>query len=172
MDFLFGSWPCSYSSRRGISQRSNCIDREGGSRGFSAASLPEAPPVNGDATRTIEKTQENCGLFQCAQACNASRAASSVGGKFPCQPSPDGLHLAGMNQRRETSGSRLMESGSMPMTLLDRCRAETARLQEELRRRIRFIEAGIRINTHAGAIEHLRAKLSELNALEERYATR
>jgi len=67
MDFLFGSWPCSYSSRRGISQRSNCIDREGGSRGFSAASLPEAPPVNGDATRTIEKTQENCGLFQCAQ---------------------------------------------------------------------------------------------------------
>jgi len=50
-----------------------------------------------------------------------------------------------------------MESGSMPMTLLDRCRAETARLQEELRRRIRFIEAGIRINTPAGAIEHLRA---------------
>lgn len=65
-----------------------------------------------------------------------------------------------------------MESGSMPITLLDRCRAETARLQEELRRRTRFIEAGIRINTPAGAIEHLRAKLSELNALEERYATR
>jgi len=55
-------------------------------------------------------------------------------------------------------------------TLLDRCRQETARLKEELRRGIQFIESGSRLNVPPGEVELLAAKLSEHEALERQYA--
>ena len=55
-------------------------------------------------------------------------------------------------------------------TLLDRCRAGTARLQDELLRRIRYIESGIRLNVPAGEIEALHAQLAEDEFLVEQDA--
>jgi hypothetical protein len=55
-------------------------------------------------------------------------------------------------------------------TLLDRCRVNTARLQDELRRQIQFIESGIRLNVPAGEIAALKAQLSEHESLVEQYA--
>jgi hypothetical protein len=54
--------------------------------------------------------------------------------------------------------------------LLDRCRANTARLQDELRRQIQFIESGIRLNVPAGELEAVRAQLAEHESLVEQYA--
>jgi hypothetical protein len=57
------------------------------------------------------------------------------------------------------------------ISLLDPCREQTAALQAGLRRGIEFIESGTRLNVPQGELERMKAMLSDLDALMERYGT-
>jgi hypothetical protein len=54
-------------------------------------------------------------------------------------------------------------------TLLDRCLEQTDRLRGELRRGIEFIETGRRLSAPDRELQRLKAMLSELNFLVDRY---
>jgi hypothetical protein len=54
-------------------------------------------------------------------------------------------------------------------SLLDRCLEETDRLRNELRRGIEFIESGTHLNATEEDLETLKARLSALNSLVEKY---
>jgi hypothetical protein len=57
------------------------------------------------------------------------------------------------------------------ISLLDRCREQTAALRAELRRGIEFIESGTRLNVPQGELERMKALLSDLDAPMEKYGT-
>lgn len=77
------------------------------------------------------------------------------------------------NLQVETFGSlfTIAHRGQSNMNVLfERCLANTARLQQELRGQIEFIESGIEINVPAGEMDELKTKLAELDALIKQYA--